>query len=249
MKDLQVFESSEFGKLTVVEKDGEPWFIGKEVATMLGYSNTAEAVMDHCKYAKILKNSETRLLEIPPRGIQIINEKDVYRLIMRSKLESAEKFQDWVMDEVLPSIRKNGMYATDDFVEMAIADPDHMISILTKFKEERKKRIDAETKLIEIKPKVEYYEKVLDTDSTYTVTQIAKENEMTAKQLNIILNKCGVQFKQSHQWMLYKEYQEQGLTKTRTHVVTRSDGTEETRHSTTWTEKGREFIRDLLETI
>ena len=249
MKDLQVFENVEFGKLTVIEKDGEPWFIGKEVAEILGYKNGSRDVERHCKYVKLLKSTEMVLLEIPSRGIQIINEKDVYRLIMRSKLESAEKFQDWVMDEVLPSIRKNGMYATDDFVEMAIADPDHMISILTKFKEERKKRIEAETKLIEIKPKVDYYEKVLDTDSTYTVTQIAKENEMTAKQLNIILNKCGVQFKQSHQWMLYREYQEQGLTKTRTHVVKRSDGTEETRHSTTWTEKGREFIRDLLETI
>lgn len=106
MKDLQVFENAEFGKLTVIEKDGEPWFIGKEVAEILGYKNGSRDVERHCKYVKLLKSTETVLLEIPPRGIQIINEKDVYRLIMRSKLESAEKFQDWVMDEVLPSIRK-----------------------------------------------------------------------------------------------------------------------------------------------
>lgn len=249
MKDLQVFENSEFGSLTVIEKDGEPWFIGREVASALGYERSADAINQHCKYMKILKNGETQFLEIPSRGLQIINEKDVYRLIMRSKLESAEQFQDWVMDEVLPSIRKDGMYATDDFVEMALSDPDHMISILNKFKKEKQRRLQAEAKVIESKPKVEYYEKVLDTANTYTVTQLAKENEMTAIQLNQILNKCGIQFKQSGQWMLYREYQDQGLVKTRTHIVRRSGGKKETRHSTTWTEKGREFIRELLEDI
>ena len=248
MKDLQVFESFEFGKLTVIEKNGEPWFIGKEISDILGYSEASAMT-------RKLDDDDKTTLQFTQSDANyqtnkiVINESGFYAAVLGSNRPEAKKFKKWVTSEVLPSIRKNGMYATDDFVEMALSDPDHMISILNKFKEERKKRIEAETKLIEIKPKVEYYEKVLDTDSTYTVTQIAKENEMTAKQLNIILNKCGVQFKQSHQWMLYKEYQEQGLTKTRTHVVTRSDGTEETRHSTTWTEKGREFIRDLLETI
>jgi prophage antirepressor-like protein len=246
MKDLQVFENSEFGSLTVIEKDGEPWFIGKEVATALGYTDTDQAIRNHCKYVELLKPVDLTGLEIPPRGFKIVNEKDVYRLIMRSKLDSAEKFQDWVMDEVLPTIRKTGGYLAP---EIDWTDLDKIQQILDVAKEERKKRLEAETILIENKPKVEYYEKVLDTDTAYTVTQLAKENGMTARQLNLVLNECGVQFKQSGQWMLYKKYQDKGLVKTRTYVVNRSEGGKETKHSTTWTEKGREFVRELLEDI
>jgi prophage antirepressor-like protein len=248
MKDLQVFENPEFGSLTVVEKDGEPWFVAKEVSDILGYNQTSDMT-------KRLDDDEktSQPWKLDGSNYQtnktVINESGFYNAVIGSKRSEAKKFKKWVTSEVLPSIRKNGMYATDDFVEMALSDPDHMISILNKFKHERQKRIKAEAKLIESKPKVEYYEKVLDTDNTYTVTQLAKENEMTACQLNIVLNKCGVQFKQSGQWLLYKDYQDKGLTKTRTHVVKRSDGREETRHSTTWTEKGREFVRELLEDI
>ncbi|MEA2104318.1 MAG: phage regulatory protein/antirepressor Ant [Candidatus Cloacimonadota bacterium] len=103
--------------------------------------------------------------------------------------------------------------------------------------------------IVEDKPKVDYYKNVLDTGDTYTVTQIAKENEMTAIQLNIILKNEKIQFKQSGQWLLYQKYQDMGLVKTRTHIIERSNGDKQNRHSTTWTEKGREFIHDLLETI
>lgn len=248
MKDLQVFENSEFGKLTVIEKDGEPWFIGKEIADILKYDQTANMLKrldDDEKAVHPFWNISSN----QNRNQVVINESGFYNAVIGSKLPGAKKFKKWVTSEVLPSIRKDGMYATDDFVEMALSDPDHMISILNKFKKERQKRIDAETKLIESKPKVEYYEKVLDTDTAYTVTQLAKENGMTARQLNLVLNECEVQFKQSGQWMLYKKYQDKGLVKTRTYIVNRSDGEKETKHNTTWTEKGREFVSNLLETI
>ena len=116
----QIFKSTEFGNITAIEKDGEPWFVGREIAGILGYKKTANAINAHCKYVKILKNTKspaTQLLNIPPRGLQIINEKDLYRLIMRSELPNVEVFQDWVCDEVLPSIRKTGKYSTSETPE------------------------------------------------------------------------------------------------------------------------------------
>jgi prophage antirepressor-like protein len=234
----------------IIEKDGDPWFIGKEIADILGYSETSKMLRrldddESCKIAPPKMGDANNMT----RSIAIISESGLYNAVIGSKMPDAKKFRKWVTSEVLPSIRKNGVYATDDFVEMALSDPDHMIKILNNFKEERKKRLDAETKLIENKPKVEYYEKVLNTDTAYTVTQLAKENGMTVRQLNLVLNECGVQFKQSGQWILYKKYQDKGLVKTRTYVVNRSEGGKETKHSTTWTEKGREFVRELLEDI
>jgi len=110
-QEVEIFNSPIFGEITAIEKDGEPWFIGREVAGALGYSDTAQAVKLHCKYMEILKKVQGTLLEIPPRGLQIVNEYDIYRLVMRSKLPDAEKFQDWVVEEVLPSIRKTGAYS------------------------------------------------------------------------------------------------------------------------------------------
>ena len=104
--DMMIFEKEEFGKVRIVMQDEQPWFVAKDVAEILGYKNSSEAVRDNCKYVEILKSSSELLLDIPARGLQVIPESDLYRLIMRSQLESAEKFQDWVVEEVLPSIRK-----------------------------------------------------------------------------------------------------------------------------------------------
>lgn len=108
--EMMVFEKEEFGKVRIVMQDEQPWFVAKDVAEILGYKNSSEAVRDNCKYVEILKSSSELLLDIPARGLQVIPESDLYRLIMRSQLESSEKFQDWVVEEVLPSIRKTGSY-------------------------------------------------------------------------------------------------------------------------------------------
>ena len=107
---MMIFEKAEFGKVRVVRKSGTFWFVAKDVAEALGYRNSSEAVRDNCKYVEILKSSHELLLDIPSRGLQIIPESDLYRLVMKSQLPSAEKFQDWVVEEVLPSIRKTGGY-------------------------------------------------------------------------------------------------------------------------------------------
>ncbi len=94
----------------------------KDIAVALGYADTPKAIKTHCKCAESFRVGKTPTLEIQPQTI-IIPKKDVYRLVLRSNLPAAEKFQDWVMDEVLPSVREHGFYGTEDFVEMAITDP------------------------------------------------------------------------------------------------------------------------------
>lgn len=109
--ELSIFSNAEFGSIRVVLKGSEPWFVANDVASALGYAVPKKAVIDHCKYAEIFKGTDSVPLTDSPRGISIIPESDVYRLIMRSNLPSAERFQDWVVEEVLPSIRKTGNYS------------------------------------------------------------------------------------------------------------------------------------------
>lgn len=106
MNELQIFNSGEFGEIRTIEIDGKPYFVGTDVAKALGYSNPRKAILDHCK-------GVTKRDTPTSSGVQLmsyINEGDLYRLIMKSKLPSAEKFESWVMDEVLPAIRKTGSY-------------------------------------------------------------------------------------------------------------------------------------------
>lgn len=145
-KELKVFEHSDFGELRVFEEDGEFLFVGKDVAMALGYVDLTQALRKNCKNPKYLKSFKSvsgTTLNLH-QNLLIITEPDVYRLIFKSQLPSAEKFQDWVMEEVLPSIRKHGLYATDDFVETALTDPDKMIQILTNYKFEKQRRKLAE---------------------------------------------------------------------------------------------------------
>ena len=109
--ELSIFSNEEFGSIRVVLKGSEPWFVANDVASALGYAVPKKAVIDHCKYAEIFKGTDSVPLTDSPRGISIIPESDVYRLIMRSNLPNAERFQDWVVEEVLPSIRKTGNYS------------------------------------------------------------------------------------------------------------------------------------------
>ncbi|MCW7755366.1 BRO family protein [Desulfobotulus sp. H1] len=101
---VQVFENREFGQIRIIEKHGEPWFVASDVAKALGYGRPNDAIHQHCKKINKINYGET------PYGLNVIPESDLYRLIMRSNLESAENFQDWVVEEVLPTIRRTGAY-------------------------------------------------------------------------------------------------------------------------------------------
>lgn len=114
-KQIQIFNNAEFGEIRSMEIGGDPWFVGKDVATALGYSNTKDALAAHVESEdkSIIQRSQFPTLEIPNRGMTIINESGLYSLILGSKLDGAKRFKRWVTSEVLPAIRKTGAYATD----------------------------------------------------------------------------------------------------------------------------------------
>ena len=149
MNELKIFENPEFGQLRMVFVDGRQYFVANDVAKALGYSEPKNAVARHCKGA--LKQSY--LTNGGEQEIKVIPEGDVYRLIIRSKLPKAEEFEHWVFDEVLPSIHRYGIYATDSVLESILTSPDFGIRLLSELKEEREARRQAEKAVEEMTPK------------------------------------------------------------------------------------------------
>lgn len=251
MNDITIFSNTEFGEIRALEIDGEPWFVGKDVATALGYSNAKDAIKTHVEEEdkSIIQRSQNATLEIPNRGLTIISESGLYSLILGSKLESAKKFKHWVTREVLPSIRKHGMYATDELLD----NPDLLIKVATALKEEREKnsKLSAENSMQkqiigELQPKADYVNKILDNKGLVTITQIAKDYGMSGQAMNSLLHQLKVQYKTGKQWLLYADYHDKGYTHSKTIDITRSDGTPDVTMETKWTQKGRLFIYELL---
>lgn len=247
MQELKIFENTEFGTLRTVEMNGEPWLVGKDVAEILGYQNPSKALADHVDDDDKLKNES--LSSLGQRGGWLINESGLYSLVLSSKLPAAKAFKRWVTSEVLPTIRRHGLYAIDDI----IADPDLGIRALLALKAEReaRKALEVENKvkdqqIAELKPKASYYDLILQCPSLLSVTEIAKDYGLSAKALNKMLHDLGVQFNQSGVWFLYSKYQSYGYTQTKTQNYSRPDGTQGARTHMYWTQKGRLFLYDLL---
>jgi prophage antirepressor-like protein len=158
--ELTVFENNMFGAVRVIEIDGEPWFVGKDVAECLGYADTKHAILDHVENEDRV-NSKTQGQNDPDlgqRGSWLVNESGIYSLIMGSKLPSAKEFKRWVTSEVIPSIRKHGAYMTPDTIELALADPDFIIGLATRLKSEQLKTRELEAVIEEQEPKVKFAE-------------------------------------------------------------------------------------------
>lgn len=247
MNQLQIFENKEFGKIRTVEINNEPYFVGKDVADILGYQNGSRDIQRHVD-AEDRQNYQNGTFE-SNRGMTVINESGLYSLILSSKLPTAKKFKRWVTSEVLPSIRKHGMYATDEL----IANPDIAIAAFQALKEEREQRrllqfeCNKQKQIIgELKPKADYTDIILQSKSLVTVTQIAKDYGMSGTAMNEMLHHYGVQYKQSGQWLLYSKYHNNGFTHSETVTITHSDGRTGTVMNTKWTQKGRLFIYNLL---
>lgn len=243
MQELQTFNFEDLPVRTLTV-DEEPYFIGKDVAEVLGYSNTRDALNKHVDEddKKILTSRNTTLDNLPNRGLTAVNESGLYSLIFSSKLESAKRFKRWVTSEVLPAIRKHGIYATDSVIEQTIQNPDYIINVLTEFKKEREGRLVAEQQVQELKPKATYYDLVLQNKSLLSVSKIAKDYGMSARALNKLLHELGVQYKQGDIWLLYAKHQDKGYTQTSTYALDE----EHSKVTTKWTQKGRLFIYDLL---
>ncbi len=251
MSDLKVFENAEFGEIRTIEENGKVLFCGSDVAKALGYTNTRKAISDHCR---CVTKRYVPHPQSPDKQIEMsfIPEGDVYRLITHSKLPAAEQFEKWVFDEVLPSIRKHGMYAVDDL----ITNPDLAIAAFTALKEEREKNKALQTtiavqeqQITELKPKASYYDVVLNCKDLLSTTNIAKDYGKSAKWLNELLHKHKIQFKQGDVWTLYQKYAKCGYTGTKTRTYNNSDGTVHIKVYTYWTQKGRLFIYKTLKKL
>lgn len=169
---IKIFENEEFGQIRIIEKDGEPWLVGKDVAEILGYTNTPKAIRDHIDDED--KLTERIVLSGQNREAILINESGLYSLVLSSKLPTAKKFKRWVTNEVLPSIRKHGAYMTPETLQAAILNPDTMIQLCQALKEEQEKRKALEVKVEEDKPKVQFAEAVDSSPSSILVGTLAK---------------------------------------------------------------------------
>ena len=243
MNELQVFNNAEFGSVRTTVIDGEPFLVGKDVAEILGYRDTSDAPKRHVDEEDKLTRCFTDSGQ--NREMYIINESGLYSLILRSQLPKARKFKRWVTSEVLPAIRRHGMYAIDEILE----NPDLAIAALTQLKEERKRRKELELttaiqnqQIAELKPKASYYDLILQNRNTVPVTQIAKDYGMSGRRFNELLHDLGIQYKFRKTWLLYQHYADLGYTQSKTFAI---DAEKSVMH-TYWTQKGRLFLYDLL---
>lgn len=248
--NIEIFKNEEFGEIRTMTIDGDPWFVGKDVAEILGYKNTPDAIRKHVDEDDKLESQIA--ISGQNRKVIVINESGLYSLIIGSRLESAKKFKRWVTSEVLPSIRKHGLYATPETVEKMVEDPDFMIAVFQRLKEEHTARIEAERIVEEqreeiavMKPKSIYHDMVWNSPGNMTTSQIAKDYGWTAQRLNRYLARKGVQYRRGNIWYPYRQYQNEGFMQTVTTPEERALGVLSV-SNTRWTPKGRIFIYNLL---
>ena len=252
MNEIKIFNHAEFGEIRAVSINNEPWFVGKDVAHVLGYQNPSKALADHIEPEDKL-NNET-LLSLGQRGGWLINESGLYSLILSSKLPGAKKFKRWVTNEVLPSIRKHGGYIAGQeemsgeelmakalqFADRKLKEKDAQIRQLTA-------EVEQQTQVIaDFAPKAQYLDVILSSTGTMATSQIAADYNMSAKKLNKILHEAGIQHNVNGQWILYRDKMGMGYTKSITISIVRSDGRTDTKMHTHWTQKGRLMIHDVL---
>lgn len=243
MNELQNFDFKGNSVRTLTVSD-EPYFVGKDVANILGYERSDNAIRNHVDDEDKLTHQISASGQ--KRNMTIINESGLYSLILSSKLPSAKEFKHWVTGEVLPTIRKHGAYMTSEVIEKTISDPDFIIGLATQLKEERTGRLIAEQQVQEMKPKVTYYDRILSNKALVAISVIAKDYGMSGTAMNILLHRLGVQYKQGKTWLLYSKYQTTGWTQSETTMVKRKDGTEKAVLNTKWTQKGRLGLYELL---
>ena len=235
------------------EKDGTAYLKLDTVARGLGFTRIADSGNEVVRWERVEKYL-SEIGAVPTCGHDgFIPENVFYRLAMKAKNETAERFQAFVADEVIPSIRKHGAYMTPPTIESLLDNPDMLIQLATTLKEERLKRKTLETEnaqqrqqIAEFNPKANYYDLVLQTKNLLSTSQIAKDYGKSAIWLNEHLHEKGIQFKQGSVWLLYQKYAEQGYTKSKTHTYTGNDGNQHSKLHTYWTQKGRLFIYELL---
>lgn len=237
---LQVFTNEEFGKIRTLDIDGMPWFVGKDVTTALGYSNSRKALGDH------VDTEDKGVTKCDTLGgaqkLSIINESGLYSLIMSSKLPSAKRFKRWVTSEVLPTIRKHGAYLTDAVLEEAANSQEFAFELFKKLQAEKGKNAALLDKVEALAPKARYYDIILQNKDAIQVSLIAKDYGMSAIAFNKLLHELGIQYKIGTTWLLYQCFANEGYTYSKTYVTPSGCGL----FHTCWTQKSRLFLYEAL---
>ena len=191
---VTVFQNEAFGQVRVITKDGEPWFVGKEVAEVLGYTDTAQAIRKHIK----ANHKLTRQFDWSGqrREMTIIDEAGFYSLVLRSKLPQAEQFQEWVTSEVLPAIRKHKMYLTPETAKEAIDDPSvflakAMLVANDVIEQQKTKIVEQRKEILKLTPKAEKYDKYMKAEDSYTISDVAAMNGLAPDKLFNYLKAIG----------------------------------------------------------
>ena len=238
---IQVFQKHEFGKIRVIEIDGAPWFIGKDVTDILGYENGSRDINRHVDKAD-RQNYRNGTSEINNRGVTVINESGLYSLIISSKLPMAKAFTRWVTSEVLPSIRKHGAYITDDILRKMQENEEFTDNLVNRLVDEKAKNSVLQDKVEQLAPKAQYYELILQCKNVVQTSIIAKDYGMSCAAFNKLLHGLKVQYKVGDTWLLYMDHANKGYTVSRTYYVTFYYS----RIHTYWTQRGRWFLYKLL---
>ena len=231
---IQSFTNTEFGELEILQEGDKFWFPATKCAQILGYSNPYKAILDHCKKYGLTKregvflkrNKDGSTME-QVNSANYISEGNLYRLICRSKLESAERFEYWVFEDVLPSIRKHGAYISPEVLEELQKNTEKNAELLATLATEQRNRLrledenrrlsEAERTLratVEItQPKATYYDLILENPEAVPVTLIAKDYGYSAVKFNALLHEYKIQFAVGGTWELYQEYADCGYTR------------------------------------
>lgn len=172
MNELQIFRSEDFGNIRIATANGEPWFVGKDVTDILGYTNPSKALADHVDDDDKLNNES--LSSLGQRGGWLINESGLYSLILSSKMPNAKKFKHWVTSEVLPNIRKHGAYMNEQTLEQALTSPDFLIRLAQELKSEKEARQKLEKQAAEDAPKVLFAKMVETAETSILIGDLAK---------------------------------------------------------------------------
>lgn len=249
---LEVFTNEKFGEIRTMMIDGKVYFCGSDVARALEYTRPNDAVNQHCKRG-ILRNTVHPQNSEKTIEMKFIPESDVYRLLAKSNLPKAEEFESWIFEEVLPSINKHGAYMTDMTIEKLADNPDLVIQLAKKLKEERKKRSNLENLnkqqnqiIAELGPKASYYDLVLQCPDLIPITQIAKDYGVSGKWFNNKLHELGIQYKFRDTWLLYAKYAKKGYTKSKTICYDDNKINPRFKLHTYWNQKGRLFLYHTL---
>ena len=249
MNELQIFKNQAFGDVRTLQEGETIFFCGSDVAKALGYSNPRDALSRHCK-GVVKRDIPT---ESGDQEMSFIPESDVYRLVFRSKLPNAERFTDWVTVEILPTIRKHGMYATPDTLEKLISDPDTTIKLLQEIKSEREKRMALQAKSEADAPKVLFADAVSTAKTSILIGELAKllkQNGVSIGQNRLFefLRKNGYLISRngSDYNMPTQRSMERGWFKIKERTISEPNGSVSIKKTTMVTGKGQQYFVNLF---